>query len=107
MFQRVSGILLVLTLAIHFGVEHFVSYESGDAYEYTRVMARLANPWFKLLDMSFLVLAIFHGIHGLWMVGRDYLHTPGLRIGLAGALITIGMVMLIWGAVTVIPPVPL
>jgi len=104
--QRVSGVLLVVTLVIHFGVEHFTTYSTGDAYTYARVIARLSNNWFKLLDMSFLTLGIFHGFHGLWMVGRDYLHSQGLRLLLAGVLISAALILFTWGAVTVIPPLP-
>lgn len=104
--QRLTGILLVLTLIIHFGVQHFTTYGAGDAYTYERVISRLTNPWFKILDMSFLTLAIFHGIHGLWMVGRDYVHSSGLRLALAGVLVACAFVLLVWGAITVIPPLP-
>lgn len=104
--QRLTGIMLVLTLLIHFLVMHFSGYQTGDAYTYERVMERLRDPWFKILDMSFLTLAIFHGMHGLWMVGRDYLHSKGMRLTLAGLLVTAALVLLIWGAITVIPPMP-
>ena len=104
--QRLTGILLLVTLVIHFVVMHFAAYDVGDAYTYERVLARLSNPWYKLLDMSFLTLAIFHGFHGLWMVGRDYLHSKGFRLTLAGVLITAALILLIWGAITVIPPLP-
>jgi len=105
--QRLTGILLVIILVIHFGVEHFTTYSAGDAYNYERVIARLGSSWFKLLDMSFLTLAIFHGFHGLWMVGRDYIHSQGLRFTLAGALIAAAFILLVWGAVTIIPPLPI
>lgn len=104
--QRLTGILLVLTLVLHFAVEHFMTYDVGDAYTYSRVIARLTNPWFKVLDMSFLVFAIFHGFHGLWMVGRDYIHGQGARIALAGALVAASIGLLIWGGITIIPPLP-
>lgn len=104
--QRLTGILLVITLIIHFVVMHFTGYDSGDAYTYARVVSRLQNPWYKLLDISFLTFAVFHGFHGLWMVGRDYLHSNALRLALAGTVVALAVVIWLWGAITVIPFVP-
>lgn len=101
--QRLTGILLVITLLIHFVVMHFTAYGSGDAYTYARVVSRLQNPWYKLLDMCFLTFAVFHGFHGLWMVGRDYLHSNGLRLALAGTVVALGVIIWLWGTITVVP----
>lgn len=101
--QRLTGILLVITLVVHFVVMHFTAYDVGDAYTYARVVSRLQSPWYKLLDMCFLTFAVFHGFHGLWMVGRDYLHSNGLRLALAGTVVALGVIIWLWGAITVIP----
>ncbi len=68
--QRWTGVLLIFMLITHFVISHF----HGQPYvTYEMVMERLANPVWKLFDISFLYLAAYHGIMGAWVVVKGLL----------------------------------
>jgi succinate dehydrogenase / fumarate reductase membrane anchor subunit len=97
--QRITGALLVPLLIAHFWVEHFMSATllRGDL-DYTTVLSRISNPWWQAIDISFLLIALYHGLNGLYGIVLD--------IGRAGQraanvtltiLLTIGVAWAIWG----------
>ncbi len=97
--QRLSGLVLVALLLVHFAVLH-----GGDgAVTYEKVASRLATPEWKTFDLLFLVLGIFHGMNGLLMVIRDYAAAGWKRGALYAAVLTAGLVLLVLGCLTVIP----
>lgn len=97
--QRLSGLLLIVLLLVHFAVLH-----GGDGtVTYGKVAARLATPAWKTFDLLFLVLGIFHGMNGLLSVIRDYATTGWKRGTLYGAVVATGLVFLVLGCLTVIP----
>ncbi len=97
--QRLSGLVLVVLLLVHFAVLH-----GGDGVvTYEKVASRLATPAWKAFDLLFLVLGIFHGMNGFLMVIRDYA-APGWKRGaLYAAIVVAGLAFLILGCLTVIP----
>ena len=97
--QRLSGLVLLVLLLVHFAVLH-----GGDGLvTYEKVVSRLATPAWKTFDLLFLVLGIFHGMNGFLMVIRDYA-APGWKRGaLYAAVVVAGAVFLILGCLTVIP----
>ena len=97
--QRLSGLVLIILLLVHFAVLH-----GGDGLvTYEKVASRLATPAWKTFDLLFLVLGIVHGMNGLLMVVRDYA-APGWKRGaLYAAVIVAGAVFLVLGCLTVIP----
>ncbi len=97
--QRLSGLVLVVLLLVHFAVLH-----GGDGVvTYGKVASRLATPEWKTFDLLFLVLGIFHGMNGLLMVIRDYA-APGWKRGaFYAAVVVAGAVLLILGCLTIIP----
>ena len=68
-FQRVTGVILVAGLIIHFMVMH---YSGPEQITYQYVMARFSNPLWKVFDVAFLVAVIYHGFSGLWGVAVEY-----------------------------------
>lgn len=98
-FQRLSGLVLIVLLLVHFAVLH-----GGDGVvTYEKVASRLATPAWKTFDLLFLGLGIFHGMNGLLMVIRDYATTGWKRGTLYAAVVVAGLVFLILGCLTVIP----
>ncbi len=97
--QRLSGLVLIVLLLVHFAVLH-----GGDGLvSYEKVVSRLATPEWKTFDLLFLVLGLFHGMNGFLMVVRDYA-APGWKRGaLYAAVVVAGAVFLILGCLTVIP----
>ena len=98
--QRVSGAVLLVLLIIHFWVTH---YFPGGVLSYQNVATRLSQPGWKLLYLVFLVLCIYHGLNGLWIILQDYVRKDGLRLFVFGALIIVSLFLLSLGMLTIIP----
>lgn len=98
LFQRASGVMLVLLLGLHFALIHF----SGAGLEHAAVTARLAGNLYRAVDLSFLGLALAHGLYGAWMVAADYFHRPWLRLAVViGCAAAFGFLSIL-GAITVL-----
>ncbi|RJP79290.1 MAG: succinate dehydrogenase, hydrophobic membrane anchor protein [Candidatus Zixiibacteriota bacterium] len=105
-FQRISGAVLVLALLLHFWVLH---YSNQGEVTFEIVAQRLATPVWKTIDLTFLVLAVIHGFWGFLMIVRDYVHSKNMRLFLVAAVWTVGLVIAVMGALTIIgfhPPLP-
>jgi len=97
--QRITGALLVPLLIAHFWVEHFMNATlmRGDL-SYEVILTRIANPWWQAIDISFLLIALYHGLNGLYSIVLDF-----GKIGPRGANITatilviIGVAWAFWG----------
>lgn len=97
--QRLTGIYLVIALLIHFWVIHY----SGDGkVTYEIVVKKLASPMYKVLDLTFLALAIYHGLNGAWMVIQDYVQCQGRRVCLYSITVMLGLVLLVLGTISLI-----
>ena len=71
--QRITGAALVVLLAAHFWVEHFMSVEllRGDL-TYEAILVRISNPVWRFIDITFLLVALSHGLNGLRNIILDY-----------------------------------
>jgi len=67
--QRLTGLILVVGLAVHFWVLHF-AIERPVTFD--KVLERLRYPGWVLFDLLLLVAAIYHGLNGLWAIILDY-----------------------------------
>jgi len=67
--QRISGIILVVVLIGHYILMH-ATPDSG--HTYNAVMERLHQPIWKIIDLSFVTLGLWHGLSGTWNVIRDF-----------------------------------
>jgi succinate dehydrogenase / fumarate reductase, membrane anchor subunit len=98
-FQRVTGGLLLVLLAAHFWVEHFMTapLRHGDL-TFEVIASRISNPAWQAIDIGFLIVALFHGLNGLRNILLDY-----GRLGKRGAaamnlvLVVIGVAWAWWG----------
>ena len=97
--QRITGALLVVLLAAHFWVEHFMSTElrRGDL-TYEAILQRIANPVWQFIDIAFLLVALYHGLNGLRNIILDYSRV-GRRAAqaLTAVLVAAGLVWAWWG----------
>ncbi len=69
LLQRVSGVILVAGLLIHFYLMHFSGPEQ---LTYASVTNRLSNPFWIAFNVIFLLSAIYHGFNGLWGIALEY-----------------------------------
>ncbi len=100
--QRVSGIVLVILLILHFALMHYPLPGDSDGYKIENVINRLDSPYWKAFDIFFLVFAIYHGMNGLWQVLQDYKMKQGFRLVLYGAIFSVGIFFLTLGTITII-----
>lgn len=98
-FQRVSGIVLVIGLFVHFAIIHFFT-EPPLTYE--KVMARLSSPAWKAFDIVFLAFAVYHAMNGFKLIIDDYVHDISRRWLLIGALWIGAVVFFVLGFLTIV-----
>ena len=97
--QRITGALLVILLAAHFWVEHFMTaaLQRGDL-TYATVHARVANPAWQFIDILFLLVALYHGLSGLRNIVLDYSRfSPRAVQFITAVLAVFGIVWAYWG----------
>jgi succinate dehydrogenase membrane anchor subunit len=97
--QRVTGAMLLVLLATHFWVEHFMSAElrRGDL-SYELILGRISNPVWQCIDIAFVLVALYHGLSGLRNIILDYSRV-GRRAAqsVTVALVAAGLVWAWWG----------
>ncbi len=97
-FQRLTGIVLAPILLVHLFTMHRV-HEHGLAFE--SVTELLSKPYWKVLELTFLVLALYHALNGIYALLQDYVKRPGVRMTLFSLVVLVGLVLLVFGMVTV------
>ncbi len=96
--QRITGILLAVWLLIHFLVIHFSSVKaSGTQVTFKWVHSRLQSGWWQAFYWLFVVLAVYHGLYGLYNIFADYNLKPSTKKGLVWTLWIIGIVAIVFG----------
>jgi len=98
-FQRITGIVLVVVLIGHYILMHYTP-ESGHTYD--AVLARMQSNWYRVLDLTFIVLAMYHGLNGVWSIFRDYRLKPWQTLTVISLLIIFGLAFTLWGIKTIL-----
>jgi succinate dehydrogenase / fumarate reductase, membrane anchor subunit len=98
-FQRVTGVILVVILIGHYILMHYTP-ESGHTYD--AVLARMQSNWYRVLDLTFVVLAMYHGLNGVWGIFRDYKLKQWQSVTILGFLWIFGMAFTLWGIKTIL-----
>lgn len=99
-FQRVTGVYLAVVLFAHVWVLHYLLNED---VTFAGIAARVATPLWKTIDISFLVVALFHGLYGLWIVLDDYIHWGWARLIIYGAISMVAIIAVVLGVLTILP----
>lgn len=98
-FQRITGIILVVILIGHYILMHYHP-ESGHTYD--AVLIRMQSSWYRVLDLTFVVLAMYHGLNGVWSIFRDYRLKPWQTITVLSVIIILGLSFTLWGIKTIL-----
>ena len=98
-WQRITGLVLVVTLFLHYLFLHFLN---GGVVTFAEVTGRLQMPLWKTIDITFLTAALYHAVQGVIINIHDYVHRPGLRVTLVGLTWAVGLVLWITGIATVV-----
>jgi len=97
--QRITGALLLILLAAHFWVEHFMTAElrRGDL-TYQAILGRISNPLWQFIDIAFLIIALGHGLNGVRNIILDYSRIgPRAAQAITSVLVVAGVVWAWWG----------
>jgi len=100
LLQRISAVILFVLLMLHFVTYHFLG--KGKAVGYHWVIERAGYWWFPLLQFAFLLTALYHGLNGVWSVLEDYTTNKYWRLAWYSLLLTVGVVLLFVGTLTII-----
>jgi len=98
-WQRITGLVLVLTLFLHYLFLHILN---GGMVTYGEVAGRLTTPLWKAIDLTFLSAALYHAVQGVIMNIHDYCHRPALRVTLVSITWVVAIILLVTGFATVI-----
>jgi succinate dehydrogenase / fumarate reductase membrane anchor subunit len=99
LFQRVSGVALVVILFLHFVLIHY----TGDGpVTYEKVAFRLASPYYKAWEMLFLSLGLYHAMNGIKLVIDDYVHAEGWRTLLTSLNWLVTLAFFLFGSITIL-----
>jgi succinate dehydrogenase / fumarate reductase membrane anchor subunit len=99
-FQRLSGVFLAVVLFLHVYILHVALQEE---LTFHAIADRVATPFWKMIDISFLVVALFHGLYGAWIVFDDYIHKGWMRITLFSILSIVALLAVTLGILTILP----
>lgn len=100
LLQRISAVILFILLMLHFVTYHFLG--KGKAVSYHWVMSKAGSWWFPLLQFAFLLTALYHGLNGVWSVLEDYTTSKSWRLVWYSLLLTVGIVLLFVGTMTIV-----
>jgi len=100
LFMRVSGIVLIIMVLIHFAIMHVITDIRDINFAF--VAKRFATPFWISYDLAMLILALFHGLNGLRTIIDDYVSSRPWRVMWLSALYVVGLVFLVVGAVTLV-----
>ncbi len=98
-FQRITGLILVVVMIGHYILMHY-NPQSGHTYD--AVLARMQSNWYRVLDLTFVVLGMYHGLNGIWGIFRDYKLKSWQSITIVGVLIVAGLAFTLWGIKTIL-----
>jgi succinate dehydrogenase / fumarate reductase membrane anchor subunit len=99
LFQRVSGVYLAVVLFVHVIMLH-VQIEGEVSWD--AVAERASTPMWKMINISFLIVALFHGLYGLWIVLDDYVHAGWARVLIFSLISIVALVFTTYGIITML-----
>ena len=100
LYMRVSGLLLILMVLVHFGIMHL--YYGVARIDFSVVAARYQTPFWRIYDLVLVLLAVTHGMNGTKMIIDDYIHPRSWRTAVLCLVWAIGFIFLVMGGFTIL-----
>lgn len=100
-FQRLSAGLLIILLTVHIYLDHYA--EVGADITVNWVHQRLGQLLYIGVDWSMLALVIFHGLNGSRTILFDFDMFAKRRKTVDVGLWILGIAMLVWGIIVLLP----
>jgi succinate dehydrogenase membrane anchor subunit len=94
LFQRLTGLVLIAGLLLHFSIMHFSGQQQ---ITYEVVLRRISNPLWKAFDLFFLGVVLFHGFNGFWGIATEYIRSARVLKVSRGIILVSVFVLLITG----------
>ncbi len=93
-----TGLGLLVLLAVHMVANHFVVKSIGGLRDYRQVLAYIANPVIFTIESLFLLFVTVHAMLGLRSVLLDLDPSPRLHRWIDRGLAVLGLVTLAYGS---------
>ena len=100
-FQRLSAGLLIILLTVHIYLDHYA--EVGADIDVSWVHQRVGQYLYIAVDWSMLAMVIFHGLNGSRTILFDFDRFLKRRKMVDVGLWILGIAMLIWGIIALLP----
>jgi len=94
LLHRLSGLVLVLGMVIHFWTLHFAN---GGEVTYQEVMRRLSTPLWKGIDTVLLGVCLYHALLGIRLVLMDFRPLRRYQAIIVWALLGLGILLFFFG----------
>lgn len=102
-FQRFSGVLLLVTLLGHVFMVHFNLLDfKAVSLTPEEVARRYGSSGMRFFYAAFLLLAVPHGINGVLNAVEDYIRHDLWRTAATWAAWTVGLGIMLWGLFTLV-----
>jgi succinate dehydrogenase / fumarate reductase membrane anchor subunit len=95
LFKIVTGVLVVVILAIHFIVQHLVNPDGLLTFQ--QVVQWVSNPWVALMEGTFVVLAVIHALLGVRSVLLDLRPSQGAIRVIDVTFSIVGVMAIVYG----------
>lgn len=95
LIKMLSGALIVILLLVHFIVNHFAA--EGVLLTYDDVIAYFSNPWIVLMEITFLITVVSHGLIGLRSIILDLNPARSVMRVTDWVLVIVGVVSIGYG----------
>lgn len=92
--QRITGLALVIFMIGHYILMH---YHPDSGHTYDAVLSRMQFSWYRIIDLTFIVLAMYHGLNGIWGIFRDYKLKTWQNYTIISLLVVFGLAFTAWG----------
>jgi succinate dehydrogenase / fumarate reductase, membrane anchor subunit len=99
-FMRASGVVLLVLIFVHLFV-NLVAGEGISAIDFGFVAGKWASPFWQVIDLVMLWLAMIHGTNGMRTIVNDYAESDTLRMWLKIALYTAFVVVVVLGTLVI------
>ena len=70
LFMRVSGLILVIMVLVHFTIMHVINDIQDISFAF--VVKRFATPFWISFDLIMLILGLVHGLNGMRTIIDDF-----------------------------------
>jgi succinate dehydrogenase / fumarate reductase membrane anchor subunit len=99
-FMRASGVVLLVLIFVHLFV-NLVAGEGISAVDFGFVAGKWASPFWQVIDLVMLWLAMIHGTNGMRTIVNDYAENDTLRMWLKIGLYTAFVVVVVLGTLVI------